>query len=188
MRRGFKSYAEQIAGEVRVEMGLAPHGRLCSFALAEHLGVPTISFSTLLADSTELSSKQRGALHKEVHGLCVPLADGRRGIIYNDSNPPARQQSDVAHEVAHVLLQHTISDAFARQGARTIEQEAEAVFLGGALLIPLPTALSILRRGLTTPDAAEAFGVSEEMITYRCNVSGARVIFARGRQRAKPRC
>jgi Zn-dependent peptidase ImmA (M78 family) len=186
MQRGFKSYAEQIAGEVRAEMGISPDGRLCAFALAEHLGVPTIPFSTLLADS-QLSGNQREALHREVHGLCVPIADGRRGIIYNDSNPPTRRQSDVAHEAAHVLLQHSISDAFARQGPRTIEQEAEAVFLGGALLIPLPAAMSILRRGLTTADAAEAFGVSENMVTYRCNVSGARVIFARGRQTPRAR-
>ena len=56
-----------------------------------------------------VTAKQLKALESEVHGLCIPLGSGR-AILYNDSNPPPRQQSDVAHEASHVLLRQPTPD------------------------------------------------------------------------------
>jgi Zn-dependent peptidase ImmA (M78 family) len=185
MKRGFKSFAESISVEVRKEMGIPAHGRLCSFQLAEHLGVPTIGFSKLAAGAKALgvTARQLEALHKEVHGMSVPLGVGN-AILYNDSNGPARQQSDIAHEAAHILLRHPLADIIS--GAitiRTKELEEEAIHLGGVLLLPLPAALHILRQRKSVNAAAEEYGISAEMITYRCNISGARQIHARSGSR-----
>lgn len=176
MQRGFKSFAEALSIRVRAEMGIPAHGRLCAFELTEYLGVPTLGFSTLTAGAEQLgvTAKELQALTKEVHGLCIPYGAGR-AILYNDSNQPARQQSDVAHEASHVLLGHPF-EGLATVGQRRNELEAEAIHLGGALLIPLPAALHILRQRLPLDEAAERYGVSSEMVRYRCNASGARVI------------
>lgn len=184
MQRGFKSYAESVASQVRKEMGIPAHGRLCAFQLAEHLGVPTLGFSKLSAGAKSfgVTEKQLAALESEVHGMCIPLGTGR-AILYNDKNLPVRQQSDVAHEASHVLLRHPLADIVS--GAvtqRSKELEDEAVHLGGVLLLPLPAALHVLRERMSVDTAAAEYGISTEMVSYRCNVSGARQIHTRSRR------
>lgn len=181
MERGFKKYAEELALEVRREMSIPAHERLCSFDLAEHLGIPTLKFSKLivLAESEhELTARQRQALEDEVHGLCIPHGKAGRAILYNDLRHPVRQQSDIAHEVSHILLGHPLKDINGVT-ARTKGLEDEAAALSGALLLPRAAAVHILRRRMSTKDAAEHYGISEQMVTWRCNVSGARQIVAR---------
>jgi hypothetical protein len=184
MQRGFKSYAEGLAVEVRQEMGIPAHARLCAFELTKFLGIPTIGFSKLAPAAKEfgVTAKQLKALEKEVHGLCIPFGPGRV-ILYNDNNLPARQQSDVAHEASHVLLRHPLADIVSRAvSQRSKELEDEAAHLGGTLLLPLPAALHVLREGISLAAAAEVYGISIEMVTYRCNVSGARLMHGRRRR------
>lgn len=181
MQRGFKSYAEDLAVQVRKEMGIPAHGRLCAFQLADFLGIPTLGFSKLTDGATSfgVTAKQLKTLEKEVHGLCIPLGTGR-AILFNDNNPPARQQSDVAHEASHILLRHPLADIVSGAvGDRSKELEEEAAHLGGTLLMPLPAALHVLQRHMTMDAAALEYGISTEMVTYRCNVSGARLIYRR---------
>ncbi|OOG58076.1 ImmA/IrrE family metallo-endopeptidase [Polaromonas sp. C04] len=184
MQRGFKSYAEDLAVQVRKEMGIPAYGRLCAFGLANFLGVPTLGFSKLVqaAKNFGVTAKQVQALEKEVHGLCIPLGTGR-AILYNDNNPSARQQSDVAHEASHILLRHPLADIVSGAvGMRSKELEDEAAHLGGTLLLPLPAALHVLQRRMSMDAAAMEYGISTEMVTYRCNVSGARQIQSRQRR------
>ena len=181
MERGFKKYAEELAVEVRREMSIPAHEKLFSVELAEHLGVPTLRFSELigLAETRHnLTPKQRQALEDEVHGLCIPFGKSGRAIIYNDGRHPVRQQSDVAHEASHILLGHPLSE-IAGVTARKKELEDEAAALSGALLLPRAAAVHVLRRRMSTKDAAEHYGISEQMLAWRCNVSGARQIVAR---------
>jgi Zn-dependent peptidase ImmA (M78 family) len=185
MKRGFKAYAEKLAIEVREEMGIPAHGRLCAFQLTEYLGVPTLGFSKL-AEGAKISfgvtDIQLTALENEVHGMCIPLGTGH-AILFNDKNHSARQQSDVAHEASHILLRHPLADVVS--GAvcqRSKELEDEAIHLGGVLLLPMPAALHVLRQQMSINAAAAEYGISHEMVTYRCNVSGARQILARGRR------
>lgn len=181
MERGFKKYAEDLAADIRKEMSIAAHERLCSFELAKHLGVPTLKFGELLpaAKAAGLTAKQLQALQDEVHGLCIPFGPTGRAILYNDSRPPARQQSDVAHEASHILLRHPLSDLMSIS-KRTKELEDEAATLSGALLMPRAAAVHVLRSRMTVQAAALHYGISEQMLQWRCNVSGARQIVARG--------
>jgi Zn-dependent peptidase ImmA (M78 family) len=59
--------------------------------------------------------------------------------------------------------------------------EDEAQWLAGALLLTEDAALWIVREGASAPVAAEHFGISEQMVTYRVNVTGARMRVARAR-------
>ena len=182
MQRGFKAYAEKLAVQVRIEMGIPAHGKLCAFRLTEHLGIPTVGFSRLAvgAKSAGVTDKQLTALENEVHGMCIPLGTGH-AILYNDRNQATRQQSDIAHEASHILLRHPLADIVSGAvSQRSKELEEEAAHLGGVLLLPMPATLHILQQRMPIGVAAAEYGISTEMVTYRCNVSGARQIYARG--------
>jgi Zn-dependent peptidase ImmA (M78 family) len=182
MQRGFKAFAEKLAVQVRMEMGIPAHGKLCAFRLTEHLGIPTVGFSRLAAGakSAGVTDEQLAALENEVHGMCIPLGTGH-AILYNDKNQPTRQQSDIAHEASHILLRHPLADIVSGAVShRSKELEEEAAHLGGVLLLPMPAALHILQQRISIDAAAAQYGISPEMVTYRCNISGARQIHTRG--------
>ncbi len=56
--------------------------------------------------------------------------------------------------------------------------EAEANFLGGALLLPKAAAFYVLKHGLKS-QARTIYGISNRMLTYRLGVSGAQIVFNR---------
>jgi Zn-dependent peptidase ImmA (M78 family) len=51
--------------------------------------------------------------------------------------------------------------------------EDEAAWLAGALLVSEAAAIEIARRGWPVEVAAQRFGVSQQMIQFRLNVTGA---------------
>ncbi|MDA8102624.1 MAG: ImmA/IrrE family metallo-endopeptidase [Nitrospiraceae bacterium] len=59
--------------------------------------------------------------------------------------------------------------------------EDEAQWLAGAPLLTEDAALSIARSGTSLAAAAMHFGISEQVVTYRLNVTGARKRVARAR-------
>lgn len=185
MERGFKKYAEDLATDIRKELSRPAHDRLCAFELAEHLGVPTLKFSQLVPvakDRFGITGDQLKALDEEVHGLCIPWGETGRAIIYNDNRVPARQQSDVAHEASHILLGHPMADIVSGAvSQRTKELEDEASTLGGTLLVPRAAAIHVLRERVPMDEAAAFYGVSEQLLQWRCNVSGAKQIVSRSR-------
>lgn len=177
LRHGFKKEAEGIAGEVRKDIGLAPFDPLCMWRLAEHLGVPVLSLSELheVPGAVEtLLGPEQGAF-----SAMTVFYDTRRAIVNNDSHSLARQSSNLGHELAHGLLMHQPRPAMdERLGCRhwddVIEDEAE--WLGGCLLIPDEAAFRIAQREPTSglDGVAERYIVSNQMLEWRLNVTGAR--------------
>jgi len=84
------------------------------------------------------------------------------------------------HELAHAFLGHRATPLLQGDGERHFDQliEAEAHFLGGALLITNEAAYRIARRSLEDT-AAAVYGVSQQMLQYRLQISGARKRVAR---------
>ncbi|HYD47266.1 MAG TPA: ImmA/IrrE family metallo-endopeptidase [Terriglobales bacterium] len=80
------------------------------------------------------------------------------------------------HELAHSLLLHEPESAFDGEGTRDwdAEQEEEAQWLAGILLISEETALKIVSDNLSLEVAAKRYGASIGMIRGRLNVTGAR--------------
>jgi Zn-dependent peptidase ImmA (M78 family) len=96
-------------------------------------------------------------------------------IIYNDGQSRGRTAADIAHELAHLLLlhpPHRLADATGRRHFDA-ELEAEANWLGPAILVSEEAALVVANQGLRLGDAASAYGVSEELMQMRLNVTGA---------------
>lgn len=180
-RRGFKTEAEQITQEVRADLGLSLRDRLDPLHLADELDIPVWPLSALpsavphldgIADGvTYLSLTDRTAL-----SAVTVFSGTARVIVHNDAHAPARQASNLAHELAHALLLHPPTPALDRRGCRqwNADVEDEANWLGGALLIPGPAAWWAASRRLSLDQIAGHFGCSLEMARWRLNVTGAR--------------
>lgn len=175
LRWGFKSEANRIAREMRLELGVCLADPLCPWALARMLRVPVLPLSALREAAPDAVRHFAVAEPRAFSALTV--FDGpRRLVVHNDARARPRQASDVAHEIAHALLQHPPRAPLDERGCRVWDdaREAEADWLAAALLVSDEAALAVARRGLQLTPAAAAYGVSEDMMRFRLNVTGAR--------------
>lgn len=173
-RRGFKTEADQIATEVRTELGLGSSDPLDPVALAAFIGIPILPLSSLSQNAHQsvvlLSGSESAAFS------AATVFDGsRRLIVHNDSHLLGRQRANLSHELAHGLLLHTPTQALDDHGCRRWEPsvEDEANWLAGALLVTPQAALEVARSNLPLDDAAARYGVSVALMRWRLNVTGA---------------
>jgi Zn-dependent peptidase ImmA (M78 family) len=185
-RRGFKTWAERASLRVRERLNLTPVSPLDPFHLAELIGLPVISSNNL----TELEEDVRYRLAND-HRDCwsaITVADGSGHLIVtNPAHARTRLHSSLAHEIAHIILGHDPSMMFmsleSGVALRTHneEQEEEANWLAGCLLLPRGALISIRRRAMSDEDACSEYGVSASMLRFRFNVTGVDVQMRRSR-------
>ena len=174
LRRGFKAEANRLARQIRQDLGLNLVDPLDPRVLAQDLAIPLVPLSALKKDAPTVvrhfSQQASGAF-----SAMTMFYGTRRAILYNDSHSPGRQASDIAHELSHALLQHPPEVAIDHRGRRNWNQnlEDEATWLAGALLISDEAAIEIATIQMSTDVAAVAYGVSEQMIVWRLNVTAA---------------
>ena len=189
LRRGFKSEAERIARDVRTELGMKAAQSVEPEVLAKLLGIEVRAGDELIPRErfSELENIQPDSL-----SACTlrPSPD-RLVVVYNPLSAESRRRSDVAHELAHTLLDHELSRV-ERLGDVTFlscdsTQEEEAGWLSGCLLLPRTLLLAEVRRGSGAKDIANKYGVSERMAQYRLDVTGVvrqnQALMKRGAQR-----
>ena len=184
LRRGFKSEAAALAREVRGELGLDSFDRLDPYELAGHLGIPILPLSDLPATSPGV--RHFLSSDREAFSALTVFAGNRRIIVHNDSHSGARQNSNLTHELAHPLLLHEPRTALdnvtgCRDWNDTYEQEAD--WLSGELLVTSHMALAVARGRLTRQEARHHFGVSDDMLRWRLNTTGAQKRVERERAR-----
>jgi hypothetical protein len=175
MRRGFKAEAERLAVRIRAELKVAADRRVDVDELALHVGVEVASADSLVSieDLERLDRLQPGCFS----AATLHLPNGRVVAVTNPVGcSPARRDSDLAHELAHIILKHD-ARSVDRIGDLTFfecdpEQEDEANWLGGCLLLPRPLLLIEARRGLGVEQIADRHEVSLEMARFRYNASG----------------
>jgi hypothetical protein len=166
-----------------MELGLLPAQRINVQQLADHLGVSVHSADEFvpLSDLQRLDEIQPGCFS----AATIHLPDGKVVAMTNPINAStARRDSDLAHELAHLILRHQPSQVD-RIGDLTFfdcdpEQEEEANWLAGCLLLPRPLLLAAARQGLTAEQIAEANSVSIQMARFRLNASGVYFQVKRG--------
>lgn len=181
LRRGFKAEAEAYACDFRRELGLRASHPLDMFALAKHLEVPTLGLCEL-AQHIEPANYSLLTTTASSQFSAVTLYKGSsRSIVYNDSHAPTRQQSDIAHELAHIILGHSPSELTNDSGGRHYnkELEDEAACLSGVLLLPKAAAIAVVASRKSVAQAASEFNISVQMMNMRLNQSGAKKIMAR---------
>lgn len=158
---------------MRSEMGLAPHDGLDPRDLATHLDVAVVDAATLvgLAELEGLERLQAFAFSAATFDI-----EGRRIIVVSPLRTPGRQNSDIAHELAHIMLMHELSEIRELDGTpfRTCspDEEEEATSFGGTLLLPRPLLLSAVRRKATIQEISEQFDVTLDMARFRYNTTG----------------
>jgi Zn-dependent peptidase ImmA (M78 family) len=174
LRKGFKADAERIAELVRRDLGLAPLDRLDSFALAEAWGIPVVSIGELREDGASDASIRRLMSPDAGFSATTIVVGPRRLIVYNPRHEPGRKASSLAHELAHVILEHEAAPAIGVGGCRHWDgpQEAEADWLGSALLVPRAGALAWMLESDDVGAGASNFGVSVELFRWRINHTG----------------
>jgi Zn-dependent peptidase ImmA (M78 family) len=187
LRRGFLVEAERHAARIRDELSLGPADPVDVGTIAQHLGVRVVAADELI-DRARLEELER--LQAWSFSACTLDIHGRKVIVFNPLRSPPRTQSDLAHELAHLLLGHDLDEVRVVAGTpfRTClpDQEEEATSLGGTLLLPRPLLLKAARKGLGVKEIAEQYGVTPEMARFRLNKTGvARQASDRGRIRTR---
>jgi Zn-dependent peptidase ImmA (M78 family) len=175
LRRGFKSEAEDIAVEVRAELGLSALAVLDPLVLAAHLEIPVRALTECDYDQ-DLIDHFTG-VGQDTFSAVTVFHGHRRVIVHNDSHARQRQNSNIVHELSHALLLHPPSAALDIRGCRVWDQdhEDEADYLCGCLLVTRRAALQVARRGFSLDAAAAHFGVSRQMMAWRVNGTGAQL-------------
>ena len=169
----FIDRCESIATEQRVYLRLRAFEPLPAQQLATQLGATLFTPETLPNADPEqvrilLSQGQWSAAI-----ICMqPLS-----IVYNSQHSLPRQQSDLMHECAHVLLQHPMVGFNTETGLpqRKQQVEDEATYLGSCLQIPRRGLLWATQKKMNLTQIAEHFGASEKMVDFRSNLTGVRV-------------
>jgi hypothetical protein len=178
-RRGFKAWCEETALNVRQHQGLPATAPLSPHLLASELRVAVVQPSDLKDLSADVCRRLLGKHSDCWSAMTIP---GKRPlIVYNPAHSAARQNSDLMHELAHVLLGHkptrVFIDPHTGLALRTHdkEQEEEASWLAGSLMLPREVLLHIKANSISDEAACRQYGVSAKMLTYRMNVSGVNI-------------
>ena len=186
-RRGFKTWAERTSLRVRQKLKLLPSSPLDPLRLAELLGVSVVASS----DLSDLPGDVRRRLVND-HRDCwsaITVTDGHGHLIVtNLSHAQTRLNSSLAHEIAHIVLGHEPSMMFisANSGialrTHNEEQEDEANWLAGCLLLPREALVTIRRIGRSDEEVCSEYGVSPAMLRFRLNTTGVDVQLRRARK------
>ena len=179
---GFKSKAENLAIKYREELGLTKFKPLNAFILAKHLDIPIFSVEDAFKGNENHPDYLKLNNTDCFNALWMPNCDGDKIIIHNSNHSAFRQQSNLMHELAHIILDHKIPDEIAKICSLyklhyyNKEQEGEAKFFGACLQITKPAVLWVLKENWTEERISQYYSASNEMVKYRLNVSGAKKI------------
>lgn len=185
--RGFKTWAERTAASIRAELDLPAYAPLTLEKLAEFLDVVLLSPNHVAGLSAEAKAQ---LLVNDVEGWSAVActAGDRRIVIFNPAHSFARRSSDIAHELAHILLDHEPGKMVISQGGEMVmrnfdqTREEEADWLGWSLLLPREALVHAARLGRTREQIAREFRVSRQLVEYRMRMTGVDRQFRRPRK------
>jgi len=183
VRRGFKSEAERLATNMRERIGCAEEDPAALDAVAQDLGVRMLPADELV-DHSRLQELQM-IQPDSFSAATFRLPSGDRVVVYNPLHDPGRTRSNQAHELAHIILDHDVR-TIERVGnlkflTCDVQQEEEADWLGGCLLLPRPLLLKAAFKGMNAGQIATTYKTSEPMARFRLNASGVLVQVGRTR-------
>ena len=141
--------------------------------LARHVGA-TVRCADELTSLEKLETLEE--IQPGAFSACTFTIGDKHVIVYNPLASTGRTQSDVAHEVSHIMLEHDMKSVETVGGLSFFtcdaEEEQEANWLAGCLLLPRRLLYLAARRGLGGAEIAEAYNVSEQMASYRLRTTG----------------
>lgn len=187
-KRLSKAEIQRRAIDIRkTDLGLTEYDRLCPYELAREHGIAVHPLDGLAEmGCPEKSVAFFASERPDVWSAALVPAGTGQFIVENTSHLPRRRRFNVAHEMAHVLLEHEFDrvmfSAEGRHGCAnptSKDQEWEAEELGAELLLPLVAAYKAARERRTDEEVADLFDVSLPVSRWRMNGTGARIVAQR---------
>lgn len=176
-RRGFKSQCERRSVEVRRQFGLRDTDQLLASQYAKQIGVVVWTERDITGlPCTDL--EQLTQTEPDVWSAFTLRIEDRHLVVMNSTQSAPRQNSVLMHEVSHIALGHELTSGSLTDEGYFVpvtydeDQEAEADWFAGALLLPRPSLLYIRRRGLSDEQAKSEFLVSQAMLDWRFRMTG----------------
>ena len=179
MQRGYKAWCERYSADTRRELGLPPTSPLSARELAKHLGIRVWTphdVPSLPPETRQVLLRNDGS--PSCWSAVTLVVGDKILVILNSSHSPARQASDLMHELAHRIRNHEPEEmSISSEGLMLLkaydkEQEEEADWLAGTLLLPREALVDIRRRGMSDDEVTAEYGVSKRMYTYRVSMTG----------------
>ncbi len=177
MRRGFKAWCEQVSAEYHQELGVSLTQAFDPRLLAEKMGVRVLLPSDIRGLSPA-SLKQLTVVDAESWSAITLVRRGVKLVVLNSGQSPARRANSLAHELAHIVLNHTSDDAqlsaegFLFRARFDKDQEDEANWLAGCILVPREGLRRAYWRTQSPQALAAHFGVSRDLINWRLRMTG----------------
>lgn len=170
--RGFKASAERESTKIRGELGLSPSSPMSARLLCNIWGIDVLRPNEIPGMPTDLISRLPNINHDSWSAFTIPTGSSHI-IIVNPMHSKYREESDLMHELSHLILNHTPSHFMA--GLENIlpirnfdsQQEDEARWFGGVMQLPRPALLTSVRQGMSNEEISIYYGASMEMVTYR---------------------
>jgi len=177
LRRGFPTWCENAAKGFRRELGLAEHAALDPRRLASHLGISIWRPQDIPGLAPEVVHHLLRVDPSSWSAVTLMVAN-RTVIISNDAHTSVRQASNLAHELAHIILKHEPTQAFVSADGKMMMREYNKIYedeagcLSGTLLVPRGALLHLLSKGSDDQEVADYFGVSIDLLRMRKNRTG----------------
>lgn len=176
-RRGFKSQCERRSVEIRKDLGLAQDAPLFAFTLAEHMDLTVWSTTEIDALTDDDLNNLNHRDDDSWSALTMRMGTNHL-IVYKDGASAPRINSVVMHEIAHIILGHELADACILDDGSLVpsnfsqDQEDEADWLAGALLLPRPVLMTIRSKRLSNSEVRRRYRVSNDMLEWRIRMTG----------------
>ena len=177
MQRGFKSWCENIAIQQRANVGLKAVDPLDPWLVVKSKGI-------LVHAADEIPGLDEQSLEiltvKDRDSWSAVTINGADQvlIIFNPSHSKERIHSDLMHELSHIIIGHKAArmdvseDNMMLLSTYDKEQEDEANWLAGCLLLPREAIVHIHRMRISFDDVKTLYGVSKQMYDYRVRMTG----------------
>lgn len=186
LERGFKSWAEKFAEGLRRELGIEIQSPIDLDRLASFFGSRLLTPQDIPGMSDQ-HLKQLLDVDQSGWSAVTVCVDQRSVVIHNPMHSRGRQASNIAHEIAHLILEHEPTRLVMSQDGALVmrsfneKQEEEANWLAWCLLLPRQAIVDALARRASVEDIAAQFGVSEPLVKFRVQKTGAQVQMRRRR-------
>lgn len=187
-RRGFKSQCERRSVELRKQVDATPSQPLSGDLLAELMGVKVWSTNMVRNIPRDTLETLNDEADDSWSAITMRINSSNL-IIYKPVRSSGRRNSVIMHELSHIILGHELASACILEDGSLVpgnfsqDQEDEADWLAGTLLLPRPALLDIRRRSLSNAEACSTYMVSKEMLTWRFRMTGVDYQLRRTRQR-----
>ena len=168
-------------------LGLTSDAPIDPWVYASHLGVLVLEFAEL--DLAPETASQLTVVDEQSWSAMTVQENGGFAIVINPAHATTRRRADLMHELAHIELKHVPARVeVSKTGVLLLsdysdDQEQEADWHAGALLVPRESLVAMRARRSSVADIATYYGVSESLCEWRLRMTGVDVQLARARNR-----